>query len=594
MSRNIPDSTTKGSDSEFEFYLKSNMSNEKISQIMKTQRKSEKEIEEFLEKLQEARKRVHKLIKKFIEKIEHKYGTLDQFELMKKGVKFAVKHGFTGAEKEAFINYVMNNGNMNTKYNAYKETENTAMSKFLGVSSSQSEMLNIKATDQKILEEIFRKFNETRFIHTNIKNQSHYYRDCAPEALLGEYKADKHNISLFIHPVIVALFLPKISELENRMIFANIGRMICQRGEAYINNYNSEQVEASAYFPNELQNDYILAHEIARDPNSLAYFNDESPISNLLKRFNIQIKLWENIMNLRQGKYFSTHDYSLEDPISGFMKTINSYDWAFYDSPDLYQVQDEGTVLRKLLSVFSFRPTFIRTMSLNNSSNGAMGYSNISQLAKASFINIPILNVRLQQNPSSIISLQDALNQDDWYIENRGYVLKRRTVVYTQNIAFFYVNRKYQNVTIGESKFGCSYANIPTMSGISSINENEIEINRTIIIGSQNYVLKSLVAIKKIEFSPVRSTGSIPILNPTTSIASGCISVVIGKQDIDEEFYYYNPSICASVYKVSPDSYSYNSPITIIPEFSTSDDSEPNFTDISRSLGTIYVYVRDV
>lgn len=587
--RNMSTNATndKSADSDFDFYLKSGMSLQKITSILRAQHKDEKEIDAFISKLEHSRKRIRKLIKKFVEKIEANYGHLDVPDLIKKGIKFAVKHEFSEAERDAFIKYVLNNGDIDKQYTPFEEIMDTDMAKFLGITSQTANILNIKPTDQRVLEEIFRKFTETRFLHNQIKNHTYQYADCAMEAILGDYDKNRHNIGSFIHPVVAALFLPKINELENRMIYTNIGRMICQRAEPYLNNYNSSAIAEAAVFPGELERDYELAYDIARDPNSLQYFTDETPIANLLKRFTIQIKLWENILSLRQGNYYSKNDYNLDDPITGLVRTLNSYDWAFYDNPDLYQAQDEGTVLRKLLAVFSYRPTFTQTSSVSINS-GAMGYTNLNQVAKSTFVSMSIINVRLPTSGTArIISLKDALQHQDWYVENKTFVPKNKQVIYSQNIAFFYVNRKYQDVGLVYGKIGCNFSNIPTMSGISALNENEIDVPDNIMIGNEQYAVRSVVVLKKLPFG----SG----LAGTKPIASGASTLIVKYENSyssTKKIWMYDPEGASIMYEdpVGSNAYRRQDPICEIPE--NLYGSQETYTNLSRKSGIIFVYVK--
>jgi hypothetical protein len=587
MPRNVTDD--KSVDTDFDFYLKSNMSLQKIMSILKAQKKNDQEIEMFITKLEHSRKRIKRLIKKFIDKIEVSYGHLDVPELIKKGIKFAAKHEFSDAERKAFIDHVLGRENVDKQYTQFDEIFTTDMAKFLGIQASNEEFLNIKPTDHRVLDEIYRKFTETRFLHNQIKNHTHQYTDCAPEAILGDYDKNKHNIAFFIHPVIVALFLPKIPELENRMIYTNIGRIICQRAESYLKNYNSNSIAEAAYFPGELERDYELAYDIARDPNSLSYFSDDQPISNLLKRFTIQIKLWENILSLRQGKYYSTSGYNVDEPITGLVNTLNSYDWAFYDNPDLYQPQDEGTILRKLLAVFSYRPTFTQT-SPPSTNHGVMGFSNIAQITKNTFVNMSIINVRLPTSDlARIISLKDALQHQDLIVEHKIWVQRNKLVIYTQNVAFFYVNRKFQNVGLVYGKIGCNFSSIPTMSGISTLNENEIDVPEQMAIGNQMYIIKSVVILKKLSFNNSFEN---------KAIASGSAALIVQHLDNHhgggKKFWIYNPESASTLIEepIGSGVYRKQDPICSINEHSYGNQDAESYTSLSRKSGVIYVYVR--
>src|SRR4029079_8840924 len=80
-----------------------------------------------------------------------------------------------------------------------------------------------------------------------------------------------------------------------------------------------------------------------------------SPIADLKNRYKVQINLWETVLKLRNGSYYEA------DPISEFLTTLNACRNNLYDNADLAYNQDEGAILRRLLSVFSLRPTIIYT-----------------------------------------------------------------------------------------------------------------------------------------------------------------------------------------------------------------------------------------
>ncbi|NBX75004.1 MAG: hypothetical protein EBQ92_00410, partial [Proteobacteria bacterium] len=428
-------------DGDFEIYLKSGLPSSQIMQLLRTQGKDQKEIDSFMDRFEASKKKINKLIKKFVEKIELKYGHLDQPELIKKGVKFAAKHGFSEVEKEAFIRFVLK-GDSNMPYLPYNELAYTDMSKFLGLQSFAGQTLNIKAPDHAGLNEIARLYETTKPIHSAIKNNISTYRDCAPDAVISSFDKDKHNVNMFIHPLIVALFLPKLEALEKRMLLSNVGRLVVQRSQAYFQTngdgkntkYLNANLSINEILPVELEADLELAYDIARDPNSLNYFSEETPMSNLLKRFNIQIELWKNVLSLRQGKYYSRADkFDVDDGIMGLHKVLSTYDWTYFDSPDLYKVHDEGSMLRKLLAVFSYRPTFTQISSFFHRTG--MGYSNLGAVSRATFVNTPICNIKLPANlyggaPQAPVPLMSALTQSDWFIENKMLVPKNKSVIH--------------------------------------------------------------------------------------------------------------------------------------------------------------------
>lgn len=572
---------SQSSTGDYEHYLKSELPVQLIVSYLKSEGKDEKEIDAVIEKILESRKKINKFMKRFIDKIEHKYSHLDEPELIRKGLKFAQKHGFTKEEENFFINRVKS-GDVAKTYMPYQEMAYTEMSKFLGFSSVP--LMNIKATDQSVLDEIANLYETSKHIHAAVKNNlSVYNYGCLPEAITGRYDRDKHNISVFIHPVIVALFLPKIYAVEKRMLISNIGRMIIQKSSQFLRKYLSQTMATTK---SELEADLELIADIAKDPNSMNYFSDDSPLVNLKKRFTIQIELWKNVLALRSGKYYSRNDYEAgNDAISGLHNILHSYEWAYFDSPELYHVQDEGTWLRKLMSVWSLRPTFTQLSPAFAASS--MGYSNYGT-SRLTFVNTPIINVRLPRNnfgvpdPSQAIRLKQALSQTEYFVENKMIVIKHKQVIHSRDLMLFYVNRRYQSLNFTNLSVSFNYFNIPgTLSSITKVNATSVIFQDTELLpGGNRFNLRSVVVLNK----------------PTNSEFStlGCSTVVISKknsqgQSLNTPFYfYYNPLAASLMYKRPNMGLTTNLPIMRVKEFD--EPNTPGFRDMARKYGTIFVY----
>ena len=144
----------------------------------------------------------------------------------------------------------------------------------------------------------------------------------------------------------------------------------------------------------------------------------------------------KNILNLRQGRYYSS-SYHVDDGITGLMQSLNNYDWTRFDTTDNLNMTDEGVILKKLLSVFSIRPTFTQISSYVQ--RIAMGTSNISGLSQTTFVNLPVINIRLPSSGYQVgptVRLNDALNQVDFFIENKSLVeraILKITCCYIEN-----------------------------------------------------------------------------------------------------------------------------------------------------------------
>lgn len=577
----------------FDVFLKNGVPSVRVASTLKAQGWDQKDIDVFIEQLEASKKKISKMIKKFVLKVEEKYGHLDIPELIKKGMKHASKLGFTQSEKEAFKNYILNK-NTDVQYVPYQELGYTEMSKFLGFSEAVGQTLSINAIDQPALQEIARLYETSKLIHSGIRHNLVSYTSCDPNAIMdNHYNKEKDNLSLFVHPLIVALFLVRIKSLEKRMLFSNIGRLVVQRSQFYFQKMDNKNINAkylnwnispNDLIPGELEADVDFMWDIAKDPNSLDHFSDESPMSNLLKRFSVQIELWKNVLALRQGKYYSRSvDYADDNGIMGLHKVLSSYAWTYFDSPDMYHVNDEGNLLRKLLAVFSYRPTLIQLSSF--SQRGLLGYSNLPSISRATFVNSPICNIRL---PTTLIgtaaiggpsvSLQSALSKSEWYIENKMLVPKNTSVIYSRSVLFFYINRRYQS-PLANIDMGFRYLSLPgTVSGLTTINTADLDVTPDIIIGNDRFDLTSVVALN-------------PLLED--QLATGCSSMVVvsgAATGSADRYYCYNPLDAGIMYKSPSGQYTRNDPVSPM-KVASHDPQYPGFYDTARKYGTILVYV---
>ena len=574
-------------------YLKIGLPTQQVESILSQHVRDHKELDALVTSYRAQLGKVHKVASKFSEKVIQRYNHLDTPELLKKGIKFAAKHQLTDAEVEAFKRIVLK-GDVNSQYLPFQELNYTEMARFLGFNSQHGQTITVRPPDHASLNEIARLYELSKQLHAAVRNNYVSYRSCAPDVITASFEKDKHNINLFIHPLLIALFMPKVDILERRMLLSNIGRLVIQRTQMYFQSQPSSSKQLSKFanwnfnlndlLPGELQADLEMAFDIARDPNSLNYFNDESPMSNLLKRFTIQIELWKNILDLRRGHLYSKSDsFNAEDNIMGLQRILTSYDWAYFDSPDLASVQDEGTMLRKLLAAFSLRPTYTQISSFVHRTG--LGASNFGAVARSQFINTPICNIKLPINiygggQAQPVSLRNSLTQSDWFVENKMVVPKNKAVIHSEKVIFFYVNRRHQSVNFANVDVGFHYVYTPTQyNNITNINTTELAFTHDMDIGNKKFLLQSVV-----------------VLNPLFEgqLATGCSSIVCCHPDQPggrhrTTYFYYNP-LGAGVLFERNGQFVRNDPITQMHEHSA-DPRTPGFIETARKYGTIFMYV---
>ena len=581
--KNTNQDENKSRDDTFSSYLK--MSYDQLYATLKAQKKSSDDIDRTIDKVKETKSKIERVVKKFRSKVEQKYGHLSEPELIRKGLSHAGKYGLNDTEKEVFVHQVLQGTNMDS-FTYEGELRYSPMSRFLGLDNYAGQILNIQPKDQAKLNELVVLYNSTKHLFNDIKNQTYTYRDCAPEAITGKYNTEKHNVSIFIHPLLALLYLPQVEALERRTLRTNIARMVIQRAPMVANKVSLHE----NVLPGELEGEFELAFAVAHDPNSINQFSNESPISNLTKRFKCQVELWKSVLNLRQGRYYST-GYDENDGITGFVKTLSTYDWTHFDGPDNMNIQDEGNLLKKFLSVFSIRPSFTQISSYVQ--RVSMGYTNVSGLARTTFVNLPVINIRLPTsvtgNNNSVVHLDNALQQTDLFIENKVLVPKNKSVIYSQDMIFFYADRKFRTVNFANVNMGFrNIALAPSFIGATTLNQTQLLFADRPRIGREMFKLRGVLVLQ------TPPTGA--------DIVTGCSASIVVPADLNrgepnDQYLSYNPSVASikfqSAQSVSGDNqYVSNNPICWIPEYKSSAD-KPGFKDTAYSRGCVFFYVKE-
>ena len=554
-------------DSSLGSYLK--MSYDQLYATLKAQNKSSDEIDRTIDSVKERKKKIHKVVKKFRMKIEQKYGQLDEPDLIKKGMAHAEKYGLNDIEKREFIKQVLRPGY--DQYTLDGSIKYSKMSRFLGLDTYAGQIINVGSKDYAKLNELVVLYNSTKQIFNDIKNQTYSYRDCAPEALLGEYDTKIHNVTSFIHPIVAMLFVPKIAPLEDRCLKTNIARLIMQR----IPNIANQQNLNENIVQGELEKEFEFAVALSNDPNSLGHFSNDTPLENIIKRFKCQIELWKNVLNIRQGRYYSS-SYQTDDGISAFTQCLSNYDQTHFDTLENLNIQDEGVMLKKILSIFAIRPTFTQVTSMVQ--RISMGITNVNSLSQTSFINLPVINIRLPSsniNSVSNVHLDQALNQTDYFIEHKSLVPKNRSVIWSQDFVFFCADRKHRVVNVSSFTQNRNIALPQTYIGASTINPTKLDFNHALSLSTEQFKISGIISLD----TP-----------PSLDIVSGCSALITTSPSGGNPamFIKYAPGYAAIKQSNAAGLYESNKPFTIISEDGTDGES---FNEKGRNSGCVFFYV---
>jgi hypothetical protein len=368
-------------------------------------------------------------------------------------------------------------------------------------------------------------------------------------------------------------------------------------------------------------------------------------MADIRNRYRVQINLWETVLKLRNGNYYEA------SPISEFVSTLNACRNNLYDNTDFAYSQDEGALLRRLLSVFSLRPTIIYTkpiysvasfaanpygMSMGIASPYGMGAGLGTNLGSGfssgqgsttgsgfttglgmfpfnvqpvyTITSIPMIT--LQIPPLTVGAepkdLRTATSQTIWINENKTIVPKEQSIIYSKEVLIFYVNRRIQRIQIRTYTNPLHFSQLPlTMSSFEKLNAYPINVPAAISLtnSEETYQLRSVVAVTQTEIRQGEKT---------TNIITGSTGLIMSPRNFtrgifEPKYYLYDP-FGASLPVRHPEAgsgdenyegYFTNKPISFIEPVFTPDVSmtggvhNPSFFDRASHNGTIYIYAKD-
>ncbi len=519
---------------------------------------------DLVEKIQKAYLDKHSAIskkaKKFAQLIREKYSNQKYpfHVLLEKARLFKVKHGLSDDEFAEFQRiYEQELVGLNSPEVVIPSTN---MMKVLGSINVdfQGFALKLNDNDYKFLQEILKLYSASRPLHAQVLLQSMQYRDCDFEALTGEYKRELgHRPTESIHPVIAAMFLPKIEELETHFLHSNIAGIVKAR-------YNGEALTNRP--------DYELFYALTNDPNDVVCDN-RSSIQDLLNRAHVQNQLWNCVLNLRNGQYYNA-------VFRDFVGSVDMCRLNKQDNPDLVYGRYDGTILKRLLSAFSFRPTIVSTTPVYNIVNLNPYQQNVRPVVTA----VPMINLRLPPtiNDASPISLADALDQHQYFLENGAMIPRHTSLIYSRGVLFFFVDRRANVIRYNDMQ-PFNIARLPlSVSGFERLNDREVDFKEEITIRSDVYQLRSVVLAEVNRNAPERNlvVGSSALIMNHADPANGVFT---------PEYIQYDPISVSDAVEVNGQMVN-RKPVTQIHGAPGVSLPGTSFIEMARQRGIIFMY----
>lgn len=266
-----------------------------------------------------------------------RYSYLPPNKIMKKAKKYAKHLKFTQAEFELFrqmfmINYISPLSNQDIKLETGDNTG--ALARVFDIKPKEKEQgkLIFDSSESSIVESIVKaaKSNDNLYYYTFVDSIN--YKDCDTEKY--NMVPIKKNIKYTdcVHPVVAAMFIPKIPYFETRFIYQNIARLVqmCYEHQKidglYKNLQNSLALDKSQYSD---QTGHII-----------------TPIKDLQLRANIQIALWRVVLMLRNNHILDCDCSKLYNALSVYAPDM------FVDNSELLNQNSVG-IIRRLYNALS-------------------------------------------------------------------------------------------------------------------------------------------------------------------------------------------------------------------------------------------------
>jgi len=450
---------------------------------LRTKYSDDNVVDAIMEMFSDRRNKITKVSTIFLDAFQRKYKddfhSMSMGKFMKRTLKYKSKYNLSNDEfdeiKRMFENRIFNSSsNQQIGHSIYP---NTNLSRVFGypVTESTDGLRTSSTDDYGYLQNILKLYQLFRSLHSYIVIQAMTYEEYSSEMLAGTFDITKHNINVHVHPVIAALFVPKIQVLEERMLYANIAGIINSR-------YNRTRIITKP--------DYELFYSMIIDPSD-TICDSVSPMKDLESRVEIQIQLWNNVYNLRNGKFF-------EHTSLDFMTYIDKCKTSPIDNPDLIYLSDEGVILKRLFSIFAFRPITVRTIPIL----GVLTPNPLNfPVNMLTFTTIPYMTHKIQYGTNGDFINDGVLHQDNpqpqYYMENGTYVPKITKIVSCNGPLIYYVPRRALVLPLSISGRG-TFFNIAdygkTTLEYQTINPTNVDVPPQITLDNEKkYYLSSAV-----------------------------------------------------------------------------------------------------
>jgi len=377
----------------------------------------------------------YKIAYKVVKVLDKKYPNATYKQIIDFIYRYQEKYTFRNIQRDLIIRIVTRRMKFSSLLDEKNKMPHTAISKALGfkpqAADYQTNDMQVESSQMAYVDKIIKLYNENVLLHNRVQLQVYTHEE--KNFCYVSYPIDVNSTDVysFVPTYLFALFAPKFADIENRMIFASISKIINLRKEGK---------------PLETKSEVELFEDICRDPVETQCITNVEPFKDLYKRCEVQKSLWDCVLNLRNGKYSTSESYV-------FQKSLEFCKNVVYDNPEYAFVKDAGYDLQKLFNCFSFRPIIYSSDSQSVTNNLAMAQlSYYSQ--NNSLINNPMNNINIQ---NTVTPLTTGIIRYDYtpmvlVNPNRFIDKKNFNFQFVLDDKHQHVSIKDKNISIGEIK----------------------------------------------------------------------------------------------------------------------------------------------
>lgn len=494
--------------------------------------------------------------KKFAKYIREKFGD-SQYplsQLLAKAHQLKKKFGLNDAEFNVFkATYERDLANRNPE----ERRPETILGRLLGNNIYDDRKgVNVSEGDYKYLQEIMKLHSSSKELHSKIVLQHFQYKDLDLQALTGTYDRRFNQVAqAHVHPVLAALFLPKIKSLDQHFLLANIAGVVTAR-------HNRQKLQTLP--------DYELLYYLTTDPNDVVC-SSKSPVQDLLARANLQNQLWNCVLHLRNGQYYN-------NMFGEFIKSVDMCRINKYDQPDLVYGRHDGTILKRIFAAFSFRPTVVATYPVTNNLSNPYHINLRPSVRTISTINLKLSPLNLVAN----VGLNSAVQQQQFFYENGVLVPRLTELIYSRNVLVFYIDRSSVVMRMNPM-YHVNLINRPVaIEGFERVSTRAVSYQNVMNIRGDTYELRSVVC------QEVNSR-----VQANENIVVGSNAMLVRKADLAvnpaREYYLYDPlGVNRQIRRNN--GFVSNAPITTLQPAPGAGVANDSFRSRAENHGVIFIY----